>query len=229
MRFGRWAAIAAWAIVALLAVAGFAAFSPRPAATTTTEARSASSDWGSVSGRVVAFAFGSGLRSLPEAAPPAEEDLLKELMAARTRPVLPGDGRPVIDAPARSSAPEHPTTAPETDLLSAASIAATPPPGELSEQGARAIVALFFAREDVDRALEIAYCESRWNPTARNPTSGAAGFFQQLPEFWDERSAAAGWEGADIFDAHANAAVSAWLVYEGGGWDHWTASQACWS
>jgi hypothetical protein len=98
----------------------------------------------------------------------------------------------------------------------------------MSEDEMRGIIALFFNPEDVDLALEVSYCESRWDPGATNRSSGAAGLFQHIPRFWAERSVAAGWGGADIYDPHANTAVSAWLVYEGGGWVHWAASQGCW-
>jgi hypothetical protein len=98
----------------------------------------------------------------------------------------------------------------------------------MSEAEVHGIIALFFAPEDVDLALEVSYCESRWDAGATNATSSASGLFQHIPRFWAERSAAAGWAGANIYDAHANTAVSAWLVYEGGGWVHWAASQGCW-
>jgi hypothetical protein len=98
----------------------------------------------------------------------------------------------------------------------------------MSEAEVRGIIALFFNPADVDLALEVSYCESRWDPGATNRSSGAAGLFQHIPRFWAERSTAAGWSGANIYDPHANVAVSAWLVYEGGGWVHWAASQGCW-
>ena len=31
-----------------------------------------------------------------------------------------------------------------------------------------------------------------------------------------------------ITDPDANIAVAAWLVYEGGGWRHWSPSAHCW-
>lgn len=92
----------------------------------------------------------------------------------------------------------------------------------------RPIVAEFFRPADVSRALRILRCESRGDPRAKNPVSTASGLFQHLGSAWTHRSARAGWEGADIFDPVANAAVAAWLVYEGGGWSHWNASRHCW-
>jgi hypothetical protein len=92
----------------------------------------------------------------------------------------------------------------------------------------RPLVAVYFAPGDVDQALRIIQCESQGKPTAKNPNSSASGLFQHLASAWAERSAKAGWAGADIFDPTANIAVAAWLVYEGGGWSHWNASRWCW-
>jgi hypothetical protein len=92
----------------------------------------------------------------------------------------------------------------------------------------RPLVSTFFQPRHVDLALRVIRCESRGNPTAKNPTSSASGLFQHLGSLWVGRAAKAGWEGADVFDPVANVAVAAWLVYEGGGWSHWYPSQACW-
>lgn len=101
---------------------------------------------------------------------------------------------------------------------------ATPvwPTGSGSE-GWRPLVELFFEADDVDKAIRIMECESRGDPGARNPSSGAAGLFQHMPGYWSSRSAAAGYGGASIYDPEANVAVAAWLVYDysGGGWQHW--------
>lgn len=94
--------------------------------------------------------------------------------------------------------------------------------------GWRYLVSLYFASDDVARALQIVQCESGGNPHAANPTSSARGLFQHLGSAWERRAADAGWAGADIFDPEANVAVAAWLVYEGGGWSHWNASGHCW-
>ena len=243
MRFARLAAFALWLTIALLAVAGFAAFSPETVPTTTTSTTvaaplSAGADWGSTSGRVVALAFSSGLRSAPGLSDLSAEDaLISDLLGDRpevtTTTAVP-EAAPVV----RVTSPT--TTLPTTTTTTAGptSTTTTTPPatttttqptgGRLSETEARGIIALFFAQQDVDLALEVAYCESRWDPGATNRSSGAAGLFQHIPRFWAERSTAAGWAGANIYDSHANTAVAAWLVYEGGGWIHWAASQGCW-
>lgn len=92
----------------------------------------------------------------------------------------------------------------------------------------RPLVSAFFQPRHVDRALRVIRCESRGNPTAKNPRSSASGLFQHLGSLWAERSAEAGWSGTDVFDPVANVAVAAWLVYEGGGWSHWNPSRGCW-
>jgi hypothetical protein len=246
MRFARLAAFALWLTIALLAVAGFAAFSPETVSTTTTSTTStaqlsAGADWGSTSGRVVALAFTSGLRAAPGLADlTAEDALISEILGTRpevSRPEPDPEPVPVETTTPTTSTP--PTTAPPTTTTvpPTTTTTAAPPPtttttrpadGRLTETEARGIISLFFDSEDIEQALQVAYCESRWDPGATNPSSDAAGLFQHIPRFWAERSASAGWAGASIYDAHANAAVSAWLVYEGGGWAHWAASQSCW-
>lgn len=89
------------------------------------------------------------------------------------------------------------------------------------------LVATHFHPRDVPLALRVIHCESSGSPDAVNADSGAAGLFQHLPRFWDERSTEAG-AASSIHDPAANVAVAAWLVYEGGGWRHWEASRQCW-
>ena len=85
----------------------------------------------------------------------------------------------------------------------------------------RPLVARYFA--DVDTAMRILNCETggTGNPNSYNERSGASGLFQQLPKYWADRSAKAGWGEASIMDPEANVAVSAWLQRTGG-WGHWT-------
>lgn len=97
-----------------------------------------------------------------------------------------------------------------------------------SPEGWRPIVELYFQPRHVSRALRVMRCESGGDPWAKNPTSTASGLFQHLGSLWPPRAERAGWENADVFDPHANIAVAAWLVYEGGGWGHWNPSRHCW-
>lgn len=57
----------------------------------------------------------------------------------------------------------------------------------------RPLVEAYFQPEWVEWAMRIMECESRGDPYAQNPSSGAAGLFQHLPKYWEERSASAGW------------------------------------
>ena len=86
----------------------------------------------------------------------------------------------------------------------------------------RSLVSAHFPESEVNRALCVLDGESiGGNPDATNPSSGAAGLFQHLPKYWSDRSAKAGWAGADVYDPEANVAVAAWL-WRTGGWSHWT-------
>lgn len=92
----------------------------------------------------------------------------------------------------------------------------------------RPLVAQFFEEDDVDRALDVIWCESRGDRWAKNPNSTASGLFQHLASMWGGRAPQAGFTGADVFDPVANVGVAAWLVYERGGWSHWYPSESCW-
>lgn len=89
----------------------------------------------------------------------------------------------------------------------------------------RPVVAMYFPADRVDWALRIIECESHGDPMAKNPTSTASGLFQHLASLWDERTRAAGWEDADVFDPFANIAVAAWLL-DTGGPGHWVCKAA---
>ena len=84
----------------------------------------------------------------------------------------------------------------------------------------RPVVAMYFPADRIDWALRIIECESHGDPEAKNPRSTASGLFQHLGSLWDERTADAGWDEADIFDPFANIAMAAWLL-ETGGPGHW--------
>lgn len=76
----------------------------------------------------------------------------------------------------------------------------------------RPLVAEYFPPSVVDDALSVMQCESGGNPSATNPTSGAAGLFQHLPKYWEGRSRAAGVApGTSIYDSRANVRTAAWL------------------
>jgi hypothetical protein len=101
----------------------------------------------------------------------------------------------------------------------AAGTIADPGTGWLSEVEVRALVSLYFAPADVNKAVRVAWCESRFDPAAVNLRTGGIGIFQHLPRYWQERAANAGFAGAEQIDPAASVAAAAWAVYHGGGWD----------
>ncbi|MEX1249148.1 MAG: transglycosylase SLT domain-containing protein, partial [Acidimicrobiia bacterium] len=134
----------------------------------------------------------------------------------------------LADAPAETALIDPAQTAADEDPNEDASLAPggesstgtiASPAGWLSEVQVRALVSEYFKSEDVNTAVRIAWCESRFDPEAVNLRTGAVGLFQHLPQYWEERAANAGFPGADASDPRASAAAAAWAVYEGAGWD----------
>ncbi|MEA2662558.1 MAG: resuscitation-promoting factor RpfB [Chloroflexota bacterium] len=87
-----------------------------------------------------------------------------------------------------------------------------PPPAEIE-----ALIRTAAAKYGVDpeQLLRVAYCESRYDPLAYNGILGASGLFQIIPGTWRANSAAAGYGGASVFDAFANANVAAFMFSKG--------------
>lgn len=219
MRLSRLLAFAAWTSIALLSVAAFAAFSPPQPQTPVYDL--GNSGW--AAGRQAAYDFSSQLE--PTTQPPSPTTLVQ----AASTSSLASTTAPTTAAPQTTK-----PSAPAAEVPAAAEPAPQPAPppvpsGPMSSDEVRALVAQFFLPEDVDRATAVAFCESHNNPRAKNPRTGAAGLFQHLPRYWEQRSEGAGWGGADIYDPTSNTAVAAWLVYSYGGWRHWSPSQACWA
>jgi hypothetical protein len=88
----------------------------------------------------------------------------------------------------------------------------TPPGSSLIEAIIREAAAAQGA--DPDQLVRVAYCESRFNPGAYNP-SGASGLFQFMPGTWAANSVRAGYAGASVFDPVASANVAAWMFARG--------------
>ncbi|MEE8491773.1 MAG: transglycosylase SLT domain-containing protein [Acidimicrobiia bacterium] len=218
MRFTRLLAFATWVVVALLAVAAFSAFSPPGTApgTTTTTTRPADepalipSDIGAAAGRQAAFGFSQELLTL--------EAPTTTTTSTTTTTTVP----PTTTTTSTSTTTTTTTVAVTTTTYPRPTSAPLPP------ETVYALVAAYFQPEDVERAVLIVWCESRYDASAVNPSSGASGLFQHIPRFWSERSQKAGWAGADIFDPEANTAVAAWLRYSSGDWKHWYPSAGCW-
>lgn len=183
--------VAAWAVVALLAVAGFAAFQ--------IQSREAPLPSNSALGREVGAMVGLGFNA-PKS----------NVVAV-----------PVTGDSGEEAGEEGPTT---EDLLTSIEeeqpdpVDTVPTHGWLSEMQVRALVTRYFPAEDVNRAIRVAWCQSRFNPTSTNTETGGTGLFHHLPEFWPERAKAAGFEGAAPTEPEANVAAAAHAIYEEGGW-----------
>jgi hypothetical protein len=104
---------------------------------------------------------------------------------------------------------------PETEIrhLGTKVVVIPPPAGGDME----AIIRAAAARHGADPAqlLRVAYCESRYNPSAYNKSSGASGLFQFLATTWAANSVRAGYAGASVFDPVANANTAAWMFARG--------------
>ncbi len=118
-----------------------------------------------------------------------------------------------------------PTTTTSSTTTSSTTTTTTQPPttvpssGPLTESEMRDLAARFFPAEEVDNAVEVARCESGFNPNAYNPY-GYGGLFQHHEDYWADRAEQSGYAGASIFDAEANTAAAAWL-WGVRGWAPW--------
>jgi Transglycosylase SLT domain len=190
MRLRRLSFIAGWAAVALLAVAGFAAFGTSGSTQAELEFDATEPGLGHSTGAQAGFNFA----------------------------VLAGQG-----TAAEGDAAVTPTTvAAEEATTTGEQSTGTIAPDEsgwLSQVQVRALVAEYFAAEDVNKAVRVAWCESRFNPTSANLRTGAVGLFQHLPKYWAERAENAGFPDADPSDPEASTAAAAWAIYNEGGWD----------
>jgi hypothetical protein len=193
MRLRRYSFLAGWVAVILLAVAGFAAFGAPQDPANDLEFEAASASLGHTAGTY------SGLTFALVADATAEAELLQ---SDTDGTVTAGTEESTLAADAASSA---------------GTIAS--PAGWLSEVQVRALVSEYFKAEDVNTAVRIAWCESRFDPEAVNLRTGAVGLFQHLPQYWEDRATNAGFPGADAADPRASTAAAAGAVYDGGGWD----------
>lgn len=195
MRRTRFSSVVGWTAVALLAIAGFAAFNGFDPTSDEVQLKAAEASIGHTSGNYAGLGF-----------------------------VLIGEGGANSEALATSGM----QTEAAVDVATEESIEesdpapgtiASPASGWLSQVEVRALVSLYFTEEDVNRAVRVAWCESRFDPEAVDLNTGAIGLFKHLPRYWAERTANAGFPGADPTDPEASVAAAAWEVYEGGGWD----------
>lgn len=198
MRYRRPSFVAGWAAVALLAVVGFAAFSATDQ-DPDEFAEAAAASVGHTAGAYAGLTFA----------------------------MLGNDGTTLAFALVAEPAPDESEDLTVTedeveDRPSSTGTVASPTSGWLSEVEVRALVAQHFAPADVNRAVRIAWCESRFDPNHTDLRTEGTGLFNHLPRYWAERSANAGFDGADATDPEASTAAAAWEVYHGAGWEIFT-------
>ena len=203
MRSRRLSFVVGWSAVALLAIAGFAAFGDPDPTVQEVQVEAAAASMGHTSGAYAGLAFtllGPPAQSSPVVDNSGDPDPLTVVPAAEQDDVTTGD--------------EHEETSTGT--------IASPTSGWLSEVEVRALISLYFQPEDVNRAIRVAWCESRFDPQSVDLRTGGVGLFHHLPRYWDERAASAGFTGADPTEPEASTAAAAWAIYKGGGWDVFT-------
>lgn len=184
--------------LALLAVVGFAAFGTPQASPDQLEAEAAAASIGHTAGAYAGLSFA----------------------------LLGGDGQSNVIV-AEVVEPEEPaedetTEAADTEAASSASVVTSPTSGWLSEVEVRRLANIYFEPRDVNKAVRIAWCESRFDANAEDLRTGGIGLFNHLPQYWEERSANAGFAGVPATDPEASTAAAAWEVYNGAGWSIFT-------
>jgi len=196
MRSRRLSFVAGWAAVALLAAVGFAAFGTDEATPEELQAEAAAASIGHTAGAYAGIGFallgndGDGAVVAAVAAEPVESGQAEDA----------GDG-----------------TTPAGEEGSDISVE-TPTSGWLSEVEVRTYVKAYFEPTDVNKAIRIAWCESRFDPNAKDLRTGGIGLFNHLPKYWQARAENAGFADADPTDPEASTAAAAWEVYHGAGW-----------
>ena len=195
MRSRRFSSLAGWAAVALVAAVGFAAFGGTDPSAEQIQTEAAAASLGHTAGAYAGLTFvtmGTAGDVSVAVAQPDDAELESDASTQET-----------------NSTPEDSTEG----------TTASPTAGWLSEVEVRALVSLYFEPADINRAVRVAWCESRFDPGHDDLKTGGVGLFNHLPRYWDERSSNAGFAGVPPTDAEASTAAAAWEVYNGGGWD----------
>lgn len=200
MRSRRLSFVAGWAALALIAVAGLAAFGTTDNDPDQVQAEAAANSVGHTAGAYAGLNF---VLVGAEGATAA--------VAMTTVPDEEADNEVASTQSAESTD--------SSDDQSAAGTIVSPSSGWLSEVEVRALVELYFEPQDVNRAVRIAWCESRFDPNATDLKTGGVGLFSHLPRYWDERASNAGFPGIEATDPQASTAAAAWEVYNGAGWE----------
>lgn len=196
MRSRRLSFVAGWAALALLAIAGFAAFGTPDRSPDEIQAEAAAASIGHTAGAYAGLNFAL-----------VGADGATEAVA--------------VAAQAESETDGTQATAGEDEGTSDGQVGtiASSTSGWLSEVEVRALVEFYFEPQDINRAVRIAWCESRFDPNATDLRTGGVGLFNHLPRYWDERADNAGFPGAEPTDPRASTAAAAWEVYNGAGWE----------
>lgn len=197
MRSRRLSFVAGWAAVALLAIAGFAAFGTADADPEALQAEAAAASIGHTAGAYAGLTF--------------------------ARLDADGDGAVLVATAVEDSSEESTentsaTTADDQPLEGSGTVT-SPTSGWLSQVEVRALVTAYFEPTDVNKAVRIAWCQSRFDPDHTNLSTGGVGLFTHLPRYWEERARNAGFLGAEPTDPEASTAAAAWEVYNGAGWE----------
>lgn len=205
MRYRRRSFVAGWVALGLLALAGFAAFGTTDATPEEIKAEAAAASIGRTAGAYAGLTF---------ALVGSDGDVT----------VLVASAAPAEEAETAVSTDGTDTTAEAADSGPVSGTIATPTSGWLSEVEVRALVSLYFEPTDVNKAVRIAWCESRFDPNASDLRTGGVGLFNHLPQYWETRASNAGFPDAAATDAEASTAAAAWEVYNGAGWSIFTCS-----
>jgi len=202
MRSRRLSFVAGWAAVALLAAVGFAAFGTTDATPEELQAEAAAASIGHTAGAYAGISFAL-LGSDGDAA---------VITAVAAEPLQAESAES-----AESTGATDESTVADDEEASDTTIE-TPTSGWLSEVEVRALVTAYFEPTDVNKAVRIAWCESRFDPKAKDLRTGGVGIFNHLPKYWEQRAENAGFPDADPTDPQASTAAAAWEVYNGAGW-----------
>lgn len=79
----------------------------------------------------------------------------------------------------------------------------------------------------VTLAKDIAHCESKFDPRAKNPNSTAKGLFQYIDATWRQLSIEKWGYVPDVYDPRFNAELGAWTLATYGT-SPWVSSKECW-
>ena len=192
MRSRRLSFVAGIAAFALLAIAGFAAFGTPDASPEEIQAEAAAASIGHTAGAYAGLSFallGNG-----------------------------GNSTVIVATPVADETPDDEVARVTAAAADTSGTIASPSSGWLSEVEVRALVKLYFEPTDVNKAVRIAWCESRFDPNATDLRTGGVGLFNHLPQYWADRATNAGFPGDEATDPEASTAAAAWEVYNGAGW-----------